>query len=218
MTIRPMKHKLLLALLLVPPAALHAATPPRPNIVVILVDDMGFSDIGCYGSEIPTPNLDKLAASGLRFTQFYNTGRCCPTRASLLTGLYPHQAGVGHMVEDRGVPGYRGRLNDHCVTIAEVLHDAGYFTAMSGKWHVGQNHGVTPWGTGSSGASIAPAGGFYYADGLRAELFLNGQAIGQRRRRAAAGLVYDRSVDRLWDQVHRRGPGGQEAILPLPGP
>ena len=97
---------------------------------------MGFSDIGCYGSEIPTPNLDKLAAGGLRFTQFYNTGRCCPTRASLLTGLYPHQAGVGHMTEDRGEHGYRGDLNDRCVTIAEVLRSAGYRTAMTGKWHV----------------------------------------------------------------------------------
>jgi len=74
---------------LLQPSHAVAATPPRPNIVVILVDDMGFSDIGCYGSEIPTPNLDKLAANGLRFTQFYNTGRCCPTRASVLTGLYP---------------------------------------------------------------------------------------------------------------------------------
>ena len=109
----------------------------KPNIVVILVDDMGFSDLGCYGSEIPTPNLDALAAGGLRFTQFYNTGRCCPTRASLLTGLYPHQAGVGHMTEDKGVPGYAGRLNDACVTMAEVLKPAGYFTAMTGKWHVG---------------------------------------------------------------------------------
>src|SRR5690349_14123051 len=81
-----------------------AATNARPNIVIILVDDMGFSDIGCYGSEIPTPNIDKLAAGGLRFTQFYNTGRCCPTRAALLTGLYSHQAGVGHMVTDRGQP------------------------------------------------------------------------------------------------------------------
>src|SRR4029077_14795268 len=101
------------------PAA--AAEPAKPNIIVILVDDMGFSDIGCYGSEIPTPNLDALAAGGLRFTQFYNTGRCCPTRAALLTGLYSHQAGVGHMTTDRGQPGYRGDLNDHCVTIAEVL-------------------------------------------------------------------------------------------------
>ena len=109
-----------------------SAAADKPNIIVILVDDMGFADLGCYGSEIPTPNLDALAAGGLRFTQFYNTGRCCPTRASLLTGLYPHQTGVGHMTEDKGVPGYAGRLNDSCVTIAEVLKPAGYFTAMTG--------------------------------------------------------------------------------------
>ena len=126
------------------PLPVTAASAPRPNLLVILVDDMGFSDISCYGSEIPTPNLDKLAAGGIRFTQFYNTGRCCPTRASILTGLYPHQAGVGHMTEDREAPGYRGRLNDRCVTLGEVLSGAGYFTAMSGKWHVGQNHGVVP--------------------------------------------------------------------------
>ena len=126
-----------ISLLLLAAAWSRAAdAPPRPNIVVILVNDMGFSDIGCYGSEIPTPNLDKLAAGGLRFTQFYNTGRCCPTRASLLTGLYSHQAGVGHMTEDRGEDGYRGDLNDRCVTIAEVLRSAGYRTAMAGKWHV----------------------------------------------------------------------------------
>src|SRR6188508_1095317 len=116
-----------------------AETSKRPNILLILADDLGFSDIGCYGSEIATPNLDKLAAGGLRFTQFYNTARCCPTRASLLTGLYPHQAGVGHMTEDRGRDGYRGQLNDRCVTIAEVLKPAGYRTYALGKWHISRN-------------------------------------------------------------------------------
>jgi arylsulfatase A-like enzyme len=113
-----------------------AADPPRPNIVVILSDDMGFSDIGCYGGEIQTPNLDGLAAGGLKFTQFYNTARCCPTRASLLTGLYPHQAGLGHMMEDKGLDAYRGNLNRQCVTIAEALKPAGYRTYAVGKWHV----------------------------------------------------------------------------------
>src|SRR4051812_6801532 len=114
--------------------ALVAATSPavaKPNIVIIMADDMGFSDLGCYGSEISTPNLDGLAKAGLRFTQFYNTARCCPTRAALLTGLYPHQAGVGHMVQDRGYPAYQGKLNTRCVTIAEVLKPAGYRTYLS---------------------------------------------------------------------------------------
>lgn len=119
---------------------LHAESSSRPNIVVILADDMGFSDIGCYGSEIKTPALDTLAESGLRFTQFYNTARCCPTRASLLTGLYPHQAGIGHMVtgnyDPNQYPGYHQNLNDRCQTIAEVLKPAGYATYMTGKWHV----------------------------------------------------------------------------------
>jgi arylsulfatase len=115
-----------------------ANDPQRPNILLIMADDMGFSDLGCYGSEIETPRLDRLAAHGIRFTQFYNTARCCPSRAALLTGLYPHQAGVGHMVEDRGHPSYRGFLNNRCVTIAEVLKGAGYRTLMTGKWHVGE--------------------------------------------------------------------------------
>ena len=112
------------------------AVKSKPNIVLIMVDDMGFSDIGCYGGEIRTPNLDNLAANGLRFTQFDNTARCCPTRAGLMTGLYPHQTGVGHMMGDRGLPAYRGNLNRNCVTIAEALKSAGYSTYMAGKWHV----------------------------------------------------------------------------------
>ncbi|MBN1402089.1 MAG: sulfatase-like hydrolase/transferase, partial [Anaerolineae bacterium] len=109
----------------------------RPNIIIILVDDMGFSDLGCYGSEIHTPNLDGMAQRGIRFTQMYNCARCCPTRASLLTGLYPHQAGVGHMVGNHGTRAYQGYLREDCVTIAEALGAAGYQTCMSGKWHVG---------------------------------------------------------------------------------
>jgi len=110
--------------------------PPRPNIVLVMSDDMGYSDLGCYGGEISTPNLDQLARGGLRYTQFYNTGRCCPTRASLLTGLYAHQAGIGQMTNDSGQEGYRGNLSFEAVTLAEVLKSAGYHTYMSGKWHV----------------------------------------------------------------------------------
>ena len=113
-----------------------SSAAPRPNIILIMADDLGFSDIGCYGGEIETPNLDRLAQGGVRLTQFYNTARCCPTRASLMTGLYPHQAGVGHMMEDYALPGYRGDLSPSCVTIAEVLRSADYTTLMSGKWHV----------------------------------------------------------------------------------
>src|ERR1041385_1578306 len=111
----------------------------RPNILLILADDLGYSDLGCFGGEIATPNLHRLASNGVRFTQFYTTARCCPSRASLLTGQYPHRVGVGHMVTDLGQPGYRGRLSENGATIAEVLRPAGYRTFISGKWHVGTN-------------------------------------------------------------------------------
>ena len=111
----------------------------RPNILLILNDDMGYSDIGCYGGEVQTPNLDRLATNGLRFTQFYNTARCSPSRASLLTGLHPHQTGIGILTYDCGPEGYAGNLNQRCATIAEVLKTAGYRTYLSGKWHVSSN-------------------------------------------------------------------------------
>ncbi|MEH6304217.1 arylsulfatase [Olivibacter sp. CPCC 100613] len=119
--------------------------PAKPNIILIMTDDMGYSDLGCYGGEIETPHLDSLAATGLRFTQFYNGARCCPSRASLMTGLYPHQTGIGHMTNpsehftqhDYHVPGYRGELSPQTNTLAEVLKTAGYTTLMTGKWHLG---------------------------------------------------------------------------------
>jgi len=153
--------------------AAFANAGPQPNIIVILADDMGFSDIGCYGSEIQTPNIDRLAAEGVRFTQFYNTSRCCPTRASLLTGLYPHQAGIGHMTDDYAIPvreklggpAYTAKLNDHCVTIAEVLGAAGYETLMSGKWHVGNAREAWPDRRGFAHSFCVVSGAMNYFGG-----------------------------------------------------
>ncbi|MBC5764657.1 arylsulfatase [Ramlibacter albus] len=111
----------------------------QPNIVLILNDDMGYSDLGCYGGEVQTPNLDRLAQGGIRFSQFYNTARCSPSRASLLTGLHPHQTGIGVLTYNMGPEGYAGNLNRRCVTIAEALKSSGYRSYLSGKWHVAGN-------------------------------------------------------------------------------
>ena len=110
--------------------------PEKPNILLIMNDDMGYSDIGCYGGEIDTPNLNRLAQQGLRFSQFYNSPRCSPSRASLLTGLHPHQTGIGILTYPTGPEGYAGNLNKQCVTIAEALKASNYKTYLSGKWHV----------------------------------------------------------------------------------
>jgi arylsulfatase len=128
-------YRLLACALLVLGAAPSLAAE-RPNVLIVLADDLGWSDLGCYGGEIQTPHLDELARQGVRFTQFYTCARCCPSRAALLTGLYPHQAGVGLMTGDQQLPGYRGHLTDRCVTVAELLGQAGYYTCMSGKWHL----------------------------------------------------------------------------------
>jgi len=142
-------------------------TQRRPNVVLILNDDMGYSDLGCYGGEVHTPNLDRLAARGIRFTQFYNTARCSPSRASLLTGLHPHQAGIGILTEDTGPEGYAGNLNDRCMTIAEVLGAGGYATYMSGKWHMAHDFAnpTSAWpvqrGFQKFYGTIAGAGSYY---------------------------------------------------------
>ncbi len=132
----------------------NVRAPGRPNVVLCLVDDLGYSDFGCYGSEIRTPVVDGLARAGVRFTQMYNSARCCPSRAALLTGLHPHQAGVGHMVWPGPGDAYAGYLNDRCTTISEVLGDHGYQTFMSGKWHVGGNYDAlapSQWRPGETG-------------------------------------------------------------------
>jgi arylsulfatase A-like enzyme len=151
-----------------------ANTATKPNVIVILSDDMGYSDIGCYGSEIKTPNLDKMASNGLRFSQFYNTGRCCPTRGALLTGVYQHQAGIGHMMNNQGLRGYEGELSKKAVTMAEVMKTAGYNTYMSGKWHVTpykhENYSKDNWplqrGFDRFYGTIHGAGSFYDPNGL----------------------------------------------------
>src|SRR5262245_9156841 len=107
-----------------------------PNVIVMLTDDLGFADLGCYGSEIDTPNLDALAGRGVQFTNFHVTPMCSPTRAALLTGLNSHDAGVGHVAHsDAGFPGYAMELSEHAATLAEVYRDNGYATFMVGKWH-----------------------------------------------------------------------------------
>ena len=127
---------LLCALCLIPSARAFAVE--KPNILYIVADDLGYSDLGCYGGEVRNPNLDKLAAGGVRLTQFYNTGRCCPSRAAILTGQYPHRVGLGHMtINDLGQAGYRGVISTEAQTIAQVLQFADYRSFMSGKWHLG---------------------------------------------------------------------------------
>jgi arylsulfatase A-like enzyme len=116
-----------------------AAAEQRPNIILVMVDDLGYSDIGAYGSEIKTPNIDQLASEGIRFREFYNNSICAPTRASLITGQYPHKAGVGYFNVNLGLPAYQGYLNKESLTFGEVLRNAGYSTLLSGKWHVGND-------------------------------------------------------------------------------
>ena len=151
----------------------------RPNVIFIMVDDMGYSDLGYYGSGIATPNLDKLAQEGVLFSQFYNTGRCCPTRATLMTGLYNHQTGLGDMTADRGHPNYQGYLNERCITIAEILQEDGYLTMMSGKWHLGDDPAYWPQKRGFEKFFGIPEGGgvYYYPFRKPRNVVLNDQKL-----------------------------------------
>lgn len=128
-------------LIIVNGATALSATTTRPNVLIILADDLGYSDLSCYGGEISTPNIDRLAQGGVRFSAFYNSARCCPSRASLVTGLHPHQTGIGFFATGQPQsgwgPAYTGHLLPTCVTLAEILGSAGYSTWMVGKWHMG---------------------------------------------------------------------------------
>lgn len=164
------------------PAALAGQT--RPNVVLILADDMGYSDLGCMGSEIETPNLDALSHEGVLMTNVCNVSKSCPSRAALLTGLYSWRAGMGAMTNEHSqIPAYQGYLNRHCVTIAEVLQEAGYHTYLSGKWHVGDDPENWPEQRGFEQTYHIPnGGGIYFYPSLFAErsnrpLIENGQQI-----------------------------------------
>ncbi len=155
-----------------------AADSQKPNIVILFADDMGYSDLGCYGSEIQTPNLNQLAGEGVRFSHFYNTGRCCPSRACILTGLYPHQANIGHMAGDSGVTGYRDFLSFNSVTIPEVLRTAGYRTLMTGKWHLGWRPEGSPTARGFD--RFYGTRGYidsYFTTVRRTEMYLNDKMV-----------------------------------------
>ena len=177
--------------------------PTRPNVVVILLDDVGFSDMGSFGGEIPTPNIDALTKNGLAFTQFYNNARCSPSRASLLTGTYPHQAGLGHL-ESVHVPGSKGlhsKLSDRVVTLAEVLKSAGYFTAMAGKWHLGISRGVGPWQRGFDRSLTSPSGELYYRDQpqpLAQSVYIDGERVPAGSPRVGQGYWYSSDMFIDW--------------------
>jgi arylsulfatase len=173
------------------------AAEAKPNILIIVADDLGFSDLGCYGGEVDTPQLDALAAGGVRLTRFYNTGRCCPSRASILTGQYPHRVGFGHMVQDLDQPGYTGRLPDDAATIGQVLEPAGYRSFIAGKWHLG-GEDPTRHGFEEFYGTLVSAKTFWDPDH-----FLR-MPSGRQRREYAAGEYYatDAVTDHALDFIH----------------
>lgn len=173
------KRNLLLVVYLLLGAKGFSQGKDKPNIVLIMADDLGYSDLGSYGSEINTPNLDKLANGGLRLKEFYNNSICAPTRASLLTGQYQHKAGVGYFSNDLGLPAYQGYINKESLTLAEVLKSAGYTTLMSGKWHVAGKSESYPWQRGFDHSLLSENGSYFdqgdYNGGPKRPYFLDGK-------------------------------------------
>lgn len=192
-------------------------TSTQPDIVLVLADDMGFSDIGCFGGEIETPHLDRLGRSGVRFTHFYNSPRCSPSRASLLTGLHPHQVGVGILNFDDGPDGYPGNLTESCATVAECLATAGYRSYLSGKWHLASDmdHPNPAWPTRRGFdrfyGTLEGAGSFYNPRTLvRDEEDIADEA-------AAPGFYYTDAIsDAARDFVTEHHESTPPALLPLP--
>lgn len=196
--------------------ALAAGEAQRPNVIVILADDLGYSDIGCFGGEIATPHLDALAAGGMRLTQFTNTGRCCPTRASLLTGLWSHRAGIGHMVDDKGHPAYLGRLNERCATIAELLVPAGYDTVMVGKWHVGNAEAYWPRQRGFTRFYGQPiGGGSYFTRKTDRAFVLDDAVFAPAEPEPATWYKTDDYTDFALKLLNEQRPGGKPFYLHL---
>ena len=142
----------------------------KPNILLVVADDMGWTDLGSFGSEIDTPNLDALAQHGVKFTDFHTSVSCSPTRSMLLSGTDNHIAGLGNMgemiaPEQRGKPGYEGHLNDRVVSLAEVLRTGGYHTYMAGKWHLGHEPESFPHARGFERSfSMLFGGASYWSD------------------------------------------------------
>lgn len=213
-----------LAVCILPSQATAKPQPTRPNVVVILLDDVGFSDIGSFGSEVPTPNIDALAKGGLSFTQFYNSARCSPSRASLLTGTYPHQAGLGHLegVDVPGSQGLRSKLLDRVVTLAEVAKSAGYYTAMAGKWHVGIGHGVGPWQRGFDHSLTSAFGSLYYPDQMlppaTRSVYIDGEKVPTRSPRVGKDHWYASDMFVEWQTkfVHQAQAQHKPFFLYMP--
>lgn len=209
MPARPVLFAAAAALLLAGFAPRPARPVKRPNIVIIMADDMGFSDLGCYGGEIRTPHLDRLGRQGLRFTQFYNAARCCPSRAALLTGQYPHRAGIGEMVEKGRYAGY---LLPTALTAAEALGQAGYQTYMAGKWHVGEDslHWPLQRGFHHYYGLVSGASSYYELDSGRTFLHDN------RRTRPGPGFYATQDyTDHALDFIRQGSASGRPFFLYL---